>query len=610
MQKKMIDSIFDNYLKQENTDFALLLTAKWGVGKTYYVKEYLKKPENKEIKTAYISLYGLSSTKEIDSQIFAKLYPGKNSVKKYGGLLLKIVSKNVDVSDFLKFDINKKTVDNEGQSIEGNLDGLDKIFELFKEKPDTNDSEKILICLDDLERRNDSFTLKEICGYINYLTENGFKVLVISNNEKIDNQDFKALKEKTFGNEVEFNPDTKTLSENVIKSTFTENGEYQSFLLSQILILMDVFFQHSHNLRIFKLILHKFKDVWEALNKKKTDFDNINLEDYWSSILRFMCAITIECREGKLLFEHREDIRVRFTWAEDLTDNYTNKKVAKEQNIEFVPQVFFSSYFGKKDLYNYIFYESVFDFIFKGLLDEEQLFIEFKEIDEILLDPTQIALKKCSDEHIGRISDEEFIHNLTLIRDFAYNRKYQKLNDYILVIDFLEIHTNNYDVGYTQHEILKSIKEILPLINEKEISTFLYFRKGKHNDIVSLIDEELIDRQNSLLKIIFEENNSTEMIRFLENNISKPIFLNHEIADKFFTLIKSIEHEDLFKVENILQKRYFKNSIENFELEISSKKHLVMLIENYIKNDLGETNKRNRKYIFEEIAKCFANQTE
>lgn len=120
----MIDSIFDNYLKQENTDFALLLTAKWGVGKTYYVKEYLKKPENKEIKTAYISLYGLSSTKEIDSQIFAKLYPDKNNLKKYGGLLLKIVSKNLDISEILKFDIiekQRKMKENQSKQIQTEL---------------------------------------------------------------------------------------------------------------------------------------------------------------------------------------------------------------------------------------------------------------------------------------------------------------------------------------------------------------------------------------------------------------------------------------------------------------------------------------------------------
>lgn len=307
----MIDSIFDNYLKQENTDFALLLTAKWGVGKTYYVKEYLKNQKNIAIKTAYISLYGLSSTKEIDSQIFAKLYPGKNSIKKYGSVLLKIVSKNLDVSDFLKFDISEKTKDKDEKSIEGNFDGIEKIMDLFSDKTDTKDSEKILICLDDLERRNDSLTLKEICGYINYLTENGFKVLVISNNEQIDSQDFKALKEKTFGVEVEFNPDTETIVKNIIESTFTKDELYQKFLLNQLPLFMDVFFQHSQNLRVFKLILHKFKNVWEVLNKKKTDFSNINLEEYWSHILRFMCAITIEHREGKLLFEHKNDILLR-----------------------------------------------------------------------------------------------------------------------------------------------------------------------------------------------------------------------------------------------------------------------------------------------------------
>lgn len=608
----MIDSIFDNYLKQERTDFALLLTAKWGVGKTYYVKEYLKNQKNIAIKTAYISLYGLSSTKEIDSQIFAKLYPGKNSVKKYGGLLLKILSKNVDVTDFLKFDINKKTVDEEGKSIDGNLDGLDKIFELFKEKPDTNDSERILICLDDLERRNDSFSLKEICGYINYLTENGFKVLVISNNEQIDSQDFKALKEKTFGVEVEFNPDTQTIVKNIIESTFIEDKEYQNFLLEQLPIIMEVFFKNSQNLRIFKLVLHNFHFIREIINDSKDELKNISVNDYLTNVLRFICAITIECREGKMLFEHGEDIRVRFTWAEDLTDNFTTKKeVVKEQNIEFVQQIFFSSYFGKKDLGNYIFHESIFDFIFKGLLDKEKLLNELIQTDKDSLNPAQIAINQCYKGHHEEISDKDFAESLVCAKDFVIQMKYEKIDEYLTILEYLKMYADNYKIEYSDNEILMAIQKVLEVTKEEEMNHFLRFYRVRRDEkainddrVLNLVTQELKNRNQNDFSVILKEQKIDQFIIFFEKELFDPIFYDTTTAKNFFDFVKDMSFENLLIVCECLKTRYYRNHRNNPEIEYDAKIMLIELLKLHI-NQKELVSKPIRKKIFERILKIF-----
>lgn len=608
----MIDSIFDNYLKQENTDFALLLTAKWGVGKTHYVKDYLKNQKNVKIKTAYISLYGLSSTKEIDSQIFAKLYPGKNSIKKYGGILLKIVSKNLDVSDFLKFDISEKTKEKDGKSIEGNFDGLEKFIDLLSEKPNANNTEKILICLDDLERRNDSFSLKEICGYISYLTENGFKVLVISNNERIDSQDFKALKEKTFGVEVEFNPDTETIVKNIIESTFTEDRVYQNFLLEQLPLIIEVFFKNSQNLRIFKLVLHNFQFIREVINNRKDELKNISVNDYLINVLHFICAITIEHREGKILFKHREDIRVRFTWAEDLTDDYTfTKGVVKEQDVEFTPQVFFSSYFGKKDLGNYIFHESIFDFIFKGLLDQEKLFDELIKTDKNSLNPAQIAMNQCYKGHHEVISDEDFAVSLECAKDFVIKMKYEKIDEYVTVLEFLKMYADNYNIEYSDNEILMAIQKVLRITKEEEMNHFLRFysvrrdKKAIHDDrVADLVMKELKDRNQNDFIVILKEQRIHQFIIFFEKELFNPIFYDNITAKDFFDFIKDISFENLLTVCECLKTRYYRNHRDNSEIEYDAKIILIELLELHI-NQKELENKPIRRKIFEKILKIF-----
>jgi hypothetical protein len=313
-----IEKTLDSYLEKPNTDFALLLTSKWGVGKTYFVKKYFEKIAN-DTTVAYISLYGLSSRKEIDNQIFTKFYPNKHIFKKYGGALLKVLARNLDISDFLQFELNPKTKEHEARSLEVKLDNIDTLTNLFENEPiankskgttfvgrfrkllrikdthsETNTSFKALICLDDLERKSEQLSLKEVCGYINFLTESGFKVLVISNNDQIFDESFRALKEKTFGVEVVYSPNIEQLSNSIINEIVSGNEGYKEFLLKNINLLLDVFFKHTHNLRLFKLGLYHFEGVWNELSLHEKELSNLNLENTWPDLIRFICAILIE----------------------------------------------------------------------------------------------------------------------------------------------------------------------------------------------------------------------------------------------------------------------------------------------------------------------------
>ena len=68
-----MNSFILNYLKKDITGRAIMLSAGWGSGKSYYVKNklkpFLEEKYNGKYKCVIVSLYGLSDTSEI-----SKLY--------------------------------------------------------------------------------------------------------------------------------------------------------------------------------------------------------------------------------------------------------------------------------------------------------------------------------------------------------------------------------------------------------------------------------------------------------------------------------------------------------------------------------------------------------
>lgn len=63
--------------------FAVLINGSWGSGKTYFIKEFMQEYNGHALRIGgktednfiYISLYGLSSTSEIDDLIFQRIHP-------------------------------------------------------------------------------------------------------------------------------------------------------------------------------------------------------------------------------------------------------------------------------------------------------------------------------------------------------------------------------------------------------------------------------------------------------------------------------------------------------------------------------------------------------
>jgi len=179
----------DKILK-EDFPFGIMIKGEWGIGKTYFWREFISKfeKENKGIKTAYISLFEAESLKEIKRDIIVQLFSKKIP------LIEKVVK-------FLKIDLSFKFPLKFSASPEGLLYLLPHDL-------------KAILCFDEFERLNlNKIDLETLLGLISFFKENNScKVIMIINEEEFVNKlnTFKELynkyKEKIVDYEFLFKP--------------------------------------------------------------------------------------------------------------------------------------------------------------------------------------------------------------------------------------------------------------------------------------------------------------------------------------------------------------------------------------------------------------------
>ena len=222
MKTEELNDFIKHYIEMDKTQSALMLTAPWGTGKSYYINNVLVPFLNEtcEKKCLIISLYGLKDTKEISKSIFLESKMKAISKNNAGLNAGKIVAKTIvrGVASFF------------GVDLKVNEEDLNKLYASI----DLSDK---LIILEDVERSQ--IDILELLGFVNNLVEqDGVKVLLVTNedeilhyevvndekkkNEKIKVLDSKSLnylkiKEKTIGDTIKFYSSNKNAVESIIE---------------------------------------------------------------------------------------------------------------------------------------------------------------------------------------------------------------------------------------------------------------------------------------------------------------------------------------------------------------------------------------------------------
>lgn len=440
MQK--IIKVVKDYLTRE-TNNALLITGKWGVGKTYFFNNILSKEIEKtsikgDTSSTYtsirVSLFGVTNINDIERRIIAPV----------PALLIKGVIELGEKALNYFLSIGLKGFFSESFS---------KLIDEFK--PTNGDiiiskANTLVICFDDLERISKSFAMENLIGYINNLTENyDFKVILIGNTDKMEDTNFKEIKEKLIGVEIEFDNDIKLVFDNIVEEKpYSDN--YKNFLLEKKDFICSFFSEDYKNIRTLLIVLECYKYIYSAITKnpKSKPLEQYK-DDLIKSTLLFTIAIAIEFKKGNLSKKDKETMNNEIRTILNFTNNQEEDLFAEPQENEDInPNILKKIYYGQ---YNYKYYETIFDYIIGiDTFIEEKFIAEAKQKYGISqnenLPECYKAFNEISTDVIFKISDEEYNSRLNKVLQYVDNGEYE-LDSYLGIYNHIIKYEDPLEIG-------------------------------------------------------------------------------------------------------------------------------------------------------------------
>lgn len=183
MKSNNLEKILKSFV--ENNEYkSILINGPWGCGKTYEANKFIKDQKKDNNKVYYISLFGLESIDEINTELYCATQKHINLAKrvlKTGFFVLtKAVKAIPQVPDFTTaLDYQLSIVNNE-------------------KKKEIN---KTLIIFDDLERLSNKISYSDLLGYMNSLFLSNCRFVCLMSYENVNEnrkKDFDDFKEKVF----------------------------------------------------------------------------------------------------------------------------------------------------------------------------------------------------------------------------------------------------------------------------------------------------------------------------------------------------------------------------------------------------------------------------
>lgn len=290
--------IFSSILTNENNG-ALLLTGKWGCGKTFLLRNVSEKL-NKENKYAVVcvSLFGVDSVdalnRKVKESIFSIMFTpkltdsGAKKVSKIKNTVNGLASALSDYSSIAK-GINA--------ALSVNLYDLIEIEQYIKCKQEAESIKKELVLLfDDFERSQ--LGIVELLGAINEYTENRhIKTIIVADEEIVMQNDtakeYSVYKEKLISRTLKLIPQYDEIIESIIINYRETVDGYRIFLQENMNVLVCLFCEsESENIRTLKSLFMDFERVFTAW--KKTDIP----KEFMPDILYSFGAVIFEFKAG------------------------------------------------------------------------------------------------------------------------------------------------------------------------------------------------------------------------------------------------------------------------------------------------------------------------
>ncbi|MEO9884931.1 MAG: hypothetical protein ABJR05_12030 [Balneola sp.] len=507
-----IDYSLTQFIKSEIPQ-SIILKGNWGIGKTYHWEYFIKENQHllNEAKYSYVSLFGLKNLDDLKFSIFENIL-SKNSINEPRSSekikwksLFKILPKGINLPFTSPVSIPVEKIAFSGIT-------------------------KTLICFDDLERKSDNLSIKEVFGLANYLKEQrGCKILFIVNDDKL-NPEFDSLKEKSIDRELKLSRKPK----DSFKLIYPENKE--------TVITDSIEKLKINNLRIIKRIHFFLNQLSDVINELELQIETI--EELKRTIVLFTWINFESGEEIPTIQFLRNHSILNMNFEFDLKpENLTEDQLQvqkKEQKWEEVLNLYRFEYTSDLD-------DIIWDFISNGILDKGLFKKKIQERNDIFFqqginklhseawDIYHNSFSDNSDEFIsklieateksiefGIINASNLSATLDILKDFKKNKEYDSIKT--LFIESL--------VNFSQDQLKDMLRHPFRELNE-DIELIIKRELEKEERPYSF--QELLDQ------LAYRDNWGRDVKTALANKTN----------EQYFDFFRSVVSKDLDEYVNV-----------------------------------------------------------
>lgn len=306
------------FISQRENNGALLLTGKWGCGKTFLVNQVIEElNQGNDFIAVSISLFGVDSIELLHKEIKNKVFFSRGfekAQKKSKKIFSRIKNFSLDTTYILgetfpiAKSINKaltirwQDYFNVGQYIYCCRENTKMTDHIRNKKEKKVIKKRLVLFFDDFERSK--LDRIELMGVINEYSENrGIKVIIIADEEKISsnktgknnsnisnekddidntyinttdsNFNYSDFKEKLISRTLKIEPDYTTVIDSIINSYKETVKGYKDFLIDNKDIVYQIFIESdSDNFRSVKAFIMDYERLHEAWQNSSVSSEN------------------------------------------------------------------------------------------------------------------------------------------------------------------------------------------------------------------------------------------------------------------------------------------------------------------------------------------------
>lgn len=286
-----IDEEIKSYISSKETNGALLLTGKWGSGKTYIIREISQQiNKGKDYAVVIVSLFGVENIEELNRKV------------KESTLQIKL-NKDISVSSKQRFSQIKNitSILSEYSKIAKGINAalsinlydfirIENTVECYCD--DFIVKKSLILVFDDFERSKIDTVI--LLGALNEYTENrAIKTILIADEEKISSDEYSDFKEKLIFRTIKLKPLYSSIINSIISKYCETSKGYSEFLNANRTLIERVFSESGlENIRSLKSMIINFERVYSCWLESDIATDNME------NVLYTFGAVLFEYRAG------------------------------------------------------------------------------------------------------------------------------------------------------------------------------------------------------------------------------------------------------------------------------------------------------------------------